>query len=65
MKRQRNSTITEGVNVDPSPIIKFDQNVCLKILVKMLVKFEFPFRFVENEDFRDLLMYLQPRFDVP
>ncbi|WVZ03801.1 hypothetical protein V8G54_024607 [Vigna mungo] len=34
-------------------------------LVKMFVKFELPFRFVENEAFHDFVWSLQPRFEVP
>nr|KYP50872.1 Putative AC transposase [Cajanus cajan] len=34
-------------------------------LVKMFVKFELPFLFVEDDDFRDFVWSLQPRFEVP
>ncbi|WVZ13535.1 hypothetical protein V8G54_011101 [Vigna mungo] len=54
------------VSVSPSPTFsKFDQNASRMKLVKMFVKFELPFRFVENEDFRDFVWSLQPRFEVP
>ena len=66
-KRQKlSSSTTEGVSVGPSPTIsKFDQNTSRMKLVKMFVKSEFPFRFVEDEDFRDFVRSLQPRFEVP
>ena len=66
-KRQKlSSSTTEGVSVGLSPTIsKFDQNVSRMKLVKMFVKFELPFRFVEDEDFHDFVRSLQPRFEVP
>nr|KYP32516.1 Retrovirus-related Pol polyprotein from transposon TNT 1-94 [Cajanus cajan] len=66
-KRQKLSSSTiEGVSVGPSPTIsKFDQNASRMKLVKMFVKSELPFRFVEDDDFRDFVWSLQPRFEVP
>jgi len=65
-KQKLSSSTTEGVSVGPSPTIsKFDQNASRMKLVKMFVKFELPFRFVENEDFHDFAWFLQPRFEVP
>ncbi|WVZ16903.1 hypothetical protein V8G54_009885 [Vigna mungo] len=65
-KRQKLLSSSTEVSVSPSPTIsKFDQNASRMKLVKMFVKSELPFRFVENEDFRDLLWSLQPRFEVP
>ena len=60
------SSTTEGASGGPSPTIsKFDQNASRMKLVKMFVKSELPFRFVEDEDFRDFVRSLQPRFEVP
>ncbi|WVY97701.1 hypothetical protein V8G54_029852 [Vigna mungo] len=65
-KRQKFLSSSIEVSVSHSPTIsKFDQNASRMKLVKMFVKSELPFRFVENEDFRDLLWSLQPRFEVP
>ena len=65
-KRQKlSSSTTEGASVGPSPTIsKFDQNASRMKLVKMFVKSELPFRFMEDEDFRDFVRSLQPRFEV-
>ncbi|BAT75035.1 hypothetical protein VIGAN_01283100, partial [Vigna angularis var. angularis] len=61
-KRQKLLSSTTEVSVSPSPTIsKFDQNASRMKLVKMFVKSELPFRFVENEDFRDFVWSLQPR----
>nr|KYP74245.1 hypothetical protein KK1_006916 [Cajanus cajan] len=56
-KRQKlSSSTTEGVSVGPSPTIsKFDHNASRMKLVKMFVKFELPFRLVEDDDFRDFV----------
>ncbi|WVZ04310.1 hypothetical protein V8G54_025116 [Vigna mungo] len=65
-KRQKLLSSSTEVSVSPSPTIsKFDQNASRMKLVKMFVKSELPFRFVEKEDFRDFLWFLQPRFEVP
>nr|KYP50874.1 hypothetical protein KK1_027339 [Cajanus cajan] len=56
-KRQKlSSSAIEGVSVGPSPTISiFDQNASRMKLVKMFVKFELPFLFVEDDDFRDFV----------
>ena len=65
-RKKLSSSTPEGASVGPSPTIsKFDQNASRMKLVKMFVKSELPFRFVEDEDFRDFVRSLQPRFEVP
>ncbi|WVZ02231.1 hypothetical protein V8G54_023037 [Vigna mungo] len=57
-KRQKLSMSTTEDSVGPSPTIsKFDQNASRMKLVKMFMKSELPFRFVENEDFRDFEVF--------
>jgi len=66
-KRQKlPSSTTERVSVGHSPTIsKFDQNASRMKLVKIFVKSELPFQFVEDEDSYDFVWSLQPRFKVP
>ena len=65
-RKKLSSSTTEGASVGPSPTIsKFDQNASRMKLVKMFVKSELLFQFVEDEDFRDFVRSLQPRFEVP
>jgi len=65
-KRQKLSSSTKKeASVGPSPTIsKFEQNASRMKLVKVFVKSELPFRFMEDEDFRDFVRSLQPRFEV-
>ena len=65
-RKKMSSSTTKGASVGRLPTIsKFDQNASRMKLVKMFVKSELPFRFVEDEDFRDFVRSLQPRFEVP
>ena len=63
-KRQKNSPTTQLTEVESS-VVKFDQETCRLELVKMFVGAELPFRFVENEFFRNFVKVLQPLFDIP
>ncbi|WVZ20738.1 hypothetical protein V8G54_008060 [Vigna mungo] len=57
-KRQKILSSTTEVSVSSSPTIsKFDQNTSRMKLVKMFVKSELPFRFVENEDLHDFEVF--------
>ncbi|XP_057426499.1 uncharacterized protein LOC130719923 [Lotus japonicus] len=54
-----------GSGIVSSPtVFKFDQDICRTELVRMFIAAELPFRFVENEAFRQFLSVLQPRFVV-
>jgi hypothetical protein len=64
-KRQRTTASLSNVTGSSPTYLKFDQQVCRDELVKMFVVSELPFRFVENEAFRNFLSVLQPRFYVP
>lgn len=44
---------------------KFEQDAISKALVMMTIKDELPFKFVENEDFREFMYTACPQFVVP
>ena len=43
---------------------KFDQELCHKVLARMIVVDEFPFNFVEKEGFKRFCSVLQPKFQL-
>lgn len=63
--RKRRKIVKKGQVVSSPSYSKFDQEACRAQLVRTFVCAELPFRFVENEEFRKLLIILQPRFDIP
>ncbi|KAF2308942.1 hypothetical protein GH714_025281 [Hevea brasiliensis] len=44
---------------------QFDQDACKEALVKMIIKEELPFRFVEKEGFTEFLQVAVPQFKIP
>jgi hypothetical protein len=63
--KKRRKINAQGQAVSSPSYNKFDQVACRAQLVRTFVCAELPFRFVENEEFRKLLLILQPRFDIP
>ncbi|KAK2408991.1 zinc finger BED domain-containing protein RICESLEEPER [Trifolium repens] len=63
--KKRRKINAQGQVVSSPSVCKFDQAACRAQLVRTFVCAELPFRFVENEEFRKLLLILQPRFDIP
>lgn len=63
--KQKRKTTIEGQVVYSLRDPIFDQETCWTQLVKTFVCAELPFYFVEKEEFRKLLIMLQPRFDMP
>lgn len=46
-------------------IVQFNKEVCKKAVAKYIVLYEFPFRHVENKEFRELVNILQPKYVLP
>ncbi|KAH0725541.1 hypothetical protein KY284_001406 [Solanum tuberosum] len=44
---------------------KFDQQKCRKVLCRMVILDELPFRFVKKEGFKQFMKVAQPCFDIP
>ncbi|KAI3472907.1 hypothetical protein Pfo_030975 [Paulownia fortunei] len=57
-------SVTGGFR-DACSIWKFDQEAIRKSLVRMIIKDELPFKFVENEGFREFMSIACPQFVVP
>ncbi|XP_027155111.1 zinc finger BED domain-containing protein RICESLEEPER 2-like [Coffea eugenioides] len=43
----------------------FDQEACRRMLARMVIIDELPFKFVEREGFLDFCLVMQPRFEMP
>ncbi|CAI8605559.1 unnamed protein product [Vicia faba] len=65
-KRQRTtSSMTSAEEHVGSPlIVKFDQEVIRRPMVKMFINMEIPFREVEHESFHEFMSLSSPRFQI-
>lgn len=53
----------DGVTIGALKAIKFNEEECRVALTKMIIVDEFPFKFVENQGFRNFVKQLEPRFN--
>ncbi|CAK8567802.1 unnamed protein product [Lathyrus sativus] len=45
-------------------IVKFDQEAIRRVMVKMFINMEIPFRKVEHESFHEFMSLTSPRFQI-